>query len=91
MRGIVAVETCHTGEQILIAFARQQIPVIERGPAEIGQQRIARAIDADLMPAPHLDGIVEQGGLPKVTNRHSVHPALPSVSVKRIQHIGSAA
>jgi len=52
---------------------------------------VARAIDPDLVAAPHLDGVVEQGGLPKVTNRHAIHPALPSSCVKRIPYMVSPA
>ena len=41
MGGVVAVETRHPGEQILVALARQEVAVVERGTAEIGQQGVA--------------------------------------------------
>jgi hypothetical protein len=74
MRGIVAIEAGDPGEQILIPLARQQIAVIKRGAAEIGQQRIARAVHPYLVSAPHLDIAVEQTGLVSAANRHTIHP-----------------
>ena len=36
------------GEHVLVALAGQQVAVVQRGAAEIGQQRVARAVDLDL-------------------------------------------
>ena len=44
---IIGVGRRDAHEEILIGFARQQIAVVERFLAEIGQQRIARMIDLD--------------------------------------------
>ena len=41
MFGIIGVSGGDAGEQVLVALARQQIAVVERFLAEIGQQRIA--------------------------------------------------
>ena len=57
VRGILAVIAGHAGEQVLIAFAGQQIAVIERGPAEIGDQRITAAVDPHLVVSLHLHDI----------------------------------
>jgi hypothetical protein len=85
---IVAVKTGDAGKQVLVAFAGQEVAVVQRGAAEIGEQRIPRTIDAHLVAAPHLDSVVEQGDFPKVTIRHAVHPALPLFRVKRDCHGG---
>ena len=44
---IVGVGIGDAREQILIALARQQITVVERLPAEIGKQFVARGIGDD--------------------------------------------
>jgi hypothetical protein len=58
MRLILAVEAGYAREQVLIALARHQIPVVERGPPEIGQQRVARPVHPNLMATFDLHGIV---------------------------------
>ena len=60
MRRIIAISGCDTGKQILIGFAWQQIAIIKCGLAEIGQQRIACAINAYLAMAFKLN-CVEHG------------------------------
>jgi hypothetical protein len=54
--GIVGIGAGDAGEQILIALAGQQIAVVERLLAEIGQQRIARRIGCDIEAA-HSDAL----------------------------------
>ncbi len=95
MGGVVAVEAGNAGEQILVALAGHQIAIVERGAAEIGQQRIAGAVHAHLVAAFDLHGIVEQSGLsPRragrqadISIRHAIHPEPASVRVKRPLHI----
>ena len=41
---IVGIGIGHAGEQVLIGLARQQIAVVQRVLAKIGQQRVARGI-----------------------------------------------
>ena len=82
MSRIVAVVAGDTGEQVLVAFARKQIAVVQRGAAEIGQQRITRAVHTHLVSAAHLHCIVQQADLSEVTIRHAVHPALSPLCVK---------
>ena len=57
---IIAISGCDSCKQILIGFAGQQITIIKCSFAEIGQQRIARAIDAYLAMAFKLN-CVEHG------------------------------
>jgi hypothetical protein len=57
MPGIVAVKAGNPREQILVALARQQVPVIQRGPSEIGDQRIAGTINANLVVTLELNDI----------------------------------
>ncbi len=47
MIGIVGIGSGDTGEHILIGLTRHQVAVVERGLAEIGQQRIARRVSDD--------------------------------------------
>ena len=54
---VVAVEARHPREQVLVALTRQQIPVIERRPPEIGDQCVAGAIDANLVVPLELNDI----------------------------------
>ena len=60
MRRIIAISGCDSCKQILIGFAGQQITIIKCSFAEIGQQRIARAINAYLAMAFKLN-CVEHG------------------------------
>ncbi len=46
--GVVGVGGGHAGEHVLVGLAGQQIASLERRLAEVGQQRIARAVDLDL-------------------------------------------
>ena len=57
MRRVVAKGAGHAREQILVALTRQEIAVIERGLAEIRQQRVARAVDLNLAMTFELDRI----------------------------------
>ena len=52
------------GEHVLVDFARQQVAVVERGLAEVGQQGVAGAVDANLVAALKLDG-VKHGRTPR--------------------------
>lgn len=61
MGRVVAVEAGDTGEQVLIALAREQVSVVEHGAAEIGQQPVARTVHPHLVPPLHLNSIVEHG------------------------------
>ena len=47
MAGIVGIGRRDAHEQILEGFAGQQIAVLERVLAEIGEQRVARMVDLD--------------------------------------------
>ena len=47
MAGIIGIGSGDAGKQVLIRFTGQQIAVVERVLAEIGEQGIARAIDGD--------------------------------------------
>ena len=93
VRRVVAVVAGDAGEQILIVLAGQQIAVVERGAAEIGQQAIAAAIHPHLMPALHLH-CVEHGDLScrgrvHVAAVHVADPASPAGAVNhRTQHDG---
>ena len=44
---VVGIGIGDAGEQVLVAFAGQQVAVVERFPAEVGQQRVARRIGDD--------------------------------------------
>ena len=48
MRHVVGIGAGDAREHVLIAFARQQIAVVERRLAEIGQQRVAAAVEAQI-------------------------------------------
>jgi hypothetical protein len=48
MVGVIGVGRGDPGEHVLVAFARQEVPVLKRGFAEIRQQVVARAVDLDL-------------------------------------------
>ena len=54
MGGVVAVVAGDAGEQVLVALAGHQVAVVERGTAEIGQQRVPRPVHTDLVAARHL-------------------------------------
>jgi hypothetical protein len=45
--GVVCVSGGDTDEQILVAFAREQIAIPERVLAEFGEERVAAVIDLD--------------------------------------------
>ena len=47
MGGVVGIGRGDADEQVLVGFAGQQIAVLQRLLAEIGQQRIAAVIDLD--------------------------------------------
>ena len=57
MPRVVAVVARHTGEQVLVAFARHKVAIIQRRPAEIRQKRIARPVNPDLMASLHLHSV----------------------------------
>ncbi len=59
MSGVVAVEAGDAGEQVLAALAGQQVAVVERGAAEVGQQGVAGAVDADRMAAGELHHVIQ--------------------------------
>ena len=61
--GIVAVVRGDAREQVLELLARHQVAVGQGGPAEIGQQHVARAVDMDLVATWHLH-CVEHVGFP---------------------------
>ena len=61
--GVVAVMRGHTREQVLVALARQQVAVVERGAPEIGEQGVARAVDAHLAAPGHLHFRFKEGRL----------------------------
>ena len=87
--GVVAVVAGDAGEQVLVALARQQIAVVQRGAAEIGQQRVAAAIHADLMAALHLD-CIEHGDVSCRDRVHVADPASPTGAVNhQTQHDGA--
>ena len=44
---VIGIGSGDAGEQILIGFAGKQIAIIKRVAAEIGEQRVARAINGD--------------------------------------------
>ena len=44
MVGVVGIGRGDAGEHVLVRLARQQVAVLKRGLAEIGQQRIAGAV-----------------------------------------------
>ena len=77
MRPIVAVIARHPGEQILVALTRHQIAVIQGRPPEIRQQRVARAVHANLVTALHLNGIKHMRSLlhRDSDDQHPAHPA----------------
>ena len=51
MRRVVGIGRGDADEQILVGFAGQQIAVVQRVLAEIGQQRVAAVIDLDRIDA----------------------------------------
>ena len=57
MRGIIAIGRGHARKQVLEGFSRQQIAILERRLAEIGQQRVTRAVDLNLAMAFKLNSI----------------------------------
>jgi len=57
MGSVIAIGRGHAGKEILVGFAGQQIAVIQRCPTEIGQQRIARAVNLHRMVALKLNRI----------------------------------
>ncbi len=85
MAGIVAIVRRDAREQVLEFLARHQIAVGQGGPAEVGQQRVAGAVDMDLVATWHLH-CVEHVGFPltdlnqvsachaRVVNQHLGHP-----------------
>ena len=62
VRGVVAVVGCDPGKQVLEVFAGHEVAVGQGGPAEVGQQRVPRPVDSDLMATWHLDCV--EHGLP---------------------------
>ncbi len=56
VRGVVGVGRGDAGEQVLERLAGQQIAVAERLAAEVGQQRVAAAVDRD-RESPGQDGV----------------------------------
>ena len=83
MRGVVGVRRGDADEQVLIAFARQQIAIGQRILAEIGQQRIAAVIDlqrvgrADALGRVHRRGIAVRGR--RVVHRFRRHRSIPII------------
>ncbi len=70
---VVGVRSRDAREHVLIAFARQQVAIVESGLAEIGQQRIAARIRNDLLD--HLERT--QGlGLAAMDLAHAVDPCI---------------
>ena len=63
VRGVVAVIARDAREEVLEALAGHQIAVGQGGATEIGDSRVAAAIDANLMATLHLH-CVEHGGPP---------------------------
>jgi hypothetical protein len=57
MRGVIPIGGSHAGKEVLEGLPRQQIAILERALAEIGQQRIARPVDHDLAMAFKLNSI----------------------------------
>ena len=55
---VVTVIRGDAGEEVLIALAGQQIAVIQRGAAEIREQRVARAVHFHLEAARHLHSVI---------------------------------
>ncbi len=47
MRRVVGIMAGHAGKEVLVAFAGQQVAVVERRLAEIGQQAVALAVHLD--------------------------------------------
>ena len=74
MGGVVSVIGGDAGEEVLIAFAGEQIAVVQRGAAEIGQQGVARSVDMDPMAAAHLDVVIKQHGFRLC---HHIHGQTP--------------
>jgi hypothetical protein len=48
MVGVVGIGGGDAREHVLIAFARQEISILQGGLAEVGQESVARAVDLDL-------------------------------------------
>jgi hypothetical protein len=65
MRGVVAIGRGHPREEILVGLSGQQVAVVERGAAEIGEHGIAAAIHLHLMMALKLN-CVEHGQIPSI-------------------------
>ena len=72
MRRVVAEGARHAGEQVLVAFAGQQIAVVQRRLAEIRQQRVARPVHLDLEMTLELDRI-EHRDFPFKSPDRSMH------------------
>ena len=88
MFGIVGIGRGHAHEQVLIAFAGQQIAVVQRFLAEVGQQRVTRMVDLDRIGLrAHRLGVRRGGGGRRVLGhirRHlfehiSGHVAIPAI------------
>jgi hypothetical protein len=84
MAGVVAVVGGHPREQVLKILAGHQVAVGQRGAAEIGQQRVARAVDMDLMATWHLD-CIEHGGLLPICS-DGVSAAMKSLVNQHVAH-----
>ncbi len=62
--GVIAVVARHAREKILKGLARQEVTVGQRRLAEVGEQGIPAAIDANLVTARQLDIEIEHGSPP---------------------------
>ena len=62
MVGVVGVGGGDPGEHVLVAFARQQVAVLQSGLAELGQQGVAGAVDLHLAHQGQLGPCLALGG-----------------------------
>ena len=69
MLGVVRIGRGDAREQVLIAFARKQVAILERLLAELGQQRIAAAVGLDVEPR-RMDRLLAGGGGRNVVARY---------------------
>src|SRR3546814_12244168 len=49
--GVVGIMAGDAGEQVLVGLAGQQVTVVQRGLAEIGEEAVAAAVDVDAAAA----------------------------------------
>src|SRR3546814_6173607 len=60
------------GEQVLVGLAGQQVTVVQRGLAEIGEEAVAAAVDVDADAAFSLQSVQHGFASPRYRGRHHI-------------------